>query len=140
SGALSASLTENARKSEQGKLVLADGKTTQLIREGDDWRLEAPLLSSARAATPQEALRLIASAIEARNFEGVMRLVTSRPREVMRKWVDACASGVKAHLGESIEVTNDRATLIWNDGRKRWRVILRKEEGEWRVDDFDLQQ
>src|SRR5262249_38734619 len=110
-----------------------------LVHEVVGWRLETPLLSFARASTPQEALRLFASAVEARNFDAVMRVLTSTRRDGLRQVIDAFVSGLKSHLGESIEVTGDRANLIWSDGKRRWKVTLKKEEGEWRVDDFSPQ-
>jgi hypothetical protein len=59
------------------EVALADGKKTRLVREKKAWRLEQPLLTSSRASTPQEAMRLFATALEDRNFFAVMRLVTS---------------------------------------------------------------
>jgi hypothetical protein len=136
---LGAALREGVQHGERGKLLLGDGKSTQLVHEVNGWRLEAPLLSLARASTPQEALRLFASALEARSFDGVMRVLTSTRRDGLRQVIDGFVSGLKVHVGESVEVTGDRATLIWSDGRRRWKVTLKKEEGEWRVDDFNPQ-
>ena len=101
--------------------------------------METPLFGSARASSPQEALRLFAEALEARSVEGVLRLLTSTRREGLSDVLDKFVAGVKTHSGGEIEITGDRAILKWNDGKNRWKITLRQENGEWRIDDVDMQ-
>lgn len=137
--ALEAGLKDSPSLGEKATVTLSDQKTTTLLHEGGEWHLEAPLMSSARASSPQEALRLFAAAIEARSFEGAMRLLTSTRRDGLNDLLTLFETGVKGHAGGEIEITGDRATLRWNDGKKRWKITLRQENGEWRVDDIDMQ-
>lgn len=136
--ALGRALAAGARLGERARLD-ASGTTTHLVRDDDGWRLESPLLPAARARTPEEALKLLADAIDDRSINGVLRLLTSERQEAVRQLLDDFSTGLRDHLGDSIEVTKDRATLVWSDGTRRWRVVLKREQGAWRVDDFSQQ-
>ena len=52
--------------------------------------------------------------------------------------VEAFERGLKSRLGEPIEVTGDRVFFEWTEGRMRFRVILVRENGEWRVEDVKI--
>jgi hypothetical protein len=116
---------------------LEDGKKTHLVREKKLWRLEQPLLTSSRASTPQEAMRLFAGALEDRNFFAVMRLLTSTRKDGLSTFLDGFVSGLRSNVGREITINNDRAVIEWKEGAKTWKVTLKKEDGEWRVDDVD---
>jgi hypothetical protein len=118
-------------------VALADGKKTRLVREKHFWRLEQPLLTSSRASTPQEAMRLFATALEDRNFFAVMRLLTSTRKDGMQTFLDGFVNGLRSNVGREITINNDRAVIEWKEGAKTWKVTLKKEDGEWRVDDVD---
>jgi hypothetical protein len=132
---LGAGIREEAGLGERARVTLADGKTADLVHEPSGWKLEAPLMAPVRASTPQDALRLLAAAIEARSYEGVLRILTQRRREALSLLVEAFERGLKSRLGEPIEVTGDRVFFEWAEGRMRFRVILVRENGEWRVED-----
>ncbi|HKA86568.1 MAG TPA: hypothetical protein VKE22_02845 [Haliangiales bacterium] len=134
--ALSALLDEGAQSGERGRLTTSDGRSTELVRETSGWRLEAPLLSSARAATPEEVLRQLSGAVEERSIDGILATLTNARRERMSELLGTFAAGLRAHAGDTVDVSGDRATLTWSDGTRRFRVVMRREEGTWRVDDF----
>jgi hypothetical protein len=136
--ALERALAAGARLGERARLD-ASATTTQLVRDDDGWRLDTPLLPAARARTPEEALKLLADAIDDRSINGVLRLLTSERQEAVRQLLDDFSTGLRDHLGDSMEVANDRATLVWSDGTRRWRVVLKREQGSWRIDDFSQQ-
>jgi hypothetical protein len=124
---------------ERARLALPGGTSLRLTHEAGGWRLEAPLLPAERAATAEEALRQLATAVEQRSFPGVFRLLSTEKQEGLRQLLDSFAAGLRAHAKESIEVANDRATLLWTDGTRRWRVVLKREQGGWRIEDFTPQ-
>jgi hypothetical protein len=119
------------------QLTLADGKKTRLVREAGGWRLETPLLTSSRASSPQEAMRLFATALEDRNFYAVARLLTSTRRDGLNAQLDAFVAGLRGSVGREVTIQGDRAIIEWKEGAKTWRVTLKREEGEWRIDDID---
>lgn len=122
---------------QRAKVVLPDGKTASLVGDGNDWRLETPLLYSARAGTPEDALRHFAVALENRNVEALMRVLTSARRAGLGEALLAFVAGLKTHAGSGIERMGDRATLRWSDGKRRWKITLKKEGDAWHVDDID---
>jgi hypothetical protein len=119
------------------EVALPDGKKTRLVREAKVWRLEQPLLTSSRASTPQEAMRLFATALEDRNFFAVMRLLTSTRKDGLGTFLDGFVNGLRSNVGREITINNDRAVIEWKEGAKTWKITLKKEDGEWRVDDVD---
>jgi hypothetical protein len=138
--ALEAGLRDAPSLGEKATVTLSDQKTTSLVHERGEWHMEAPLLGAARASSPQEALALFAAALEDRSVEGVMRLLTSTRRDGLNDQLTLFITGMKSHAGGEIQVTGDRATMQWNDGKHRWKITLRQENGEWRIDDFDVDQ
>jgi hypothetical protein len=135
--AMSASPAEDGAVGAAAEVSLEDGKKTRLVREKRVWRLEQPLLTSSRASTPQEAMRLFATALEDRNFFAVMRLLTSTRKDGLTGFLDGFIAGLRSNVGREITINNDRAVIEWKEGSKTWKITLKKEDGEWRVDDVD---
>jgi hypothetical protein len=134
--ALAAAAATSDAQGENGRIVLADGKTVPLVREGGSWRLEVPLLPSSDASSPQEALRQLAAAMDARNVDGVLRLLTADRQKKLRDTLNNFVENLKQNAGNAVEVVGDRAFLSWNDGKDRWKITLKREDGEWRIDDI----
>jgi hypothetical protein len=134
--ALMSLVDDGAQSGERGRLTTSDGRSADLVRETAGWRLEAPLLSSSRAATPEEALRQLSSAVEERSIDGILATLTNARRERLAELFGAFAGGLRAHAADNVDVSGDRATVTWSDVTRRFRVILKREEGAWRVDDF----
>lgn len=137
--ALESGLRDEPSLGERATVQLVGDKKATLLHESGEWHMEQPLMGSARASSPQEALRLFAAAVEARSFDGALRLLTSTRRDGLVELLTLFETGVKTHAGGEIEITGDRAILKWNDGKKRWKITLRQENGEWRIDDIDMQ-
>jgi len=135
--AMSAAPAEAGDVGAAAEVALEDGKKTRLVREKKFWRLEQPLLTSSRASTPQEAMRLFATALEDRNFFAVMRLLTSTRKDGLSAFLDGFIAGLRSNVGREITINNDRAVIEWKEGAKTWKITLKKEDGEWRVDDVD---
>ena len=68
--------------------------------------------------------------------------MTSRRRDGISQQVDSFVTSLLAHLADPdayVEETGkDRAELRWDDDGRRYRIVLRKEGDEWRVDDIHL--
>jgi hypothetical protein len=128
---------------ERAKITFADGKTATLRREGGSWRLESGLLSATHASSPHVAIELFADALGARSYDDVMRVLTARRRDGLGRQVDLFVTSLRKHLADArhrVEfVGKDRAELAWDDGELHYKVVLRLEGDEWRVDDVHLQ-
>lgn len=127
---------------ERALVTLADGSTVYLVREGDDWRLESPLLAMLRADHPRETLQLFAQALTTHDYEALMRVVTERRRTAIGEMVEHLAASLTQHLQngtETIELLDEnRGELRWDDGDVHYKIVLHKEGGEWRVDDVHI--
>jgi hypothetical protein len=134
---LEESLKGNPDVGERALITFSDGKLVQLEREGKTWRLESELVTRSRAKRPRDAIRLFADAINARDITGVMHVLTKRRREGLEQQVQGFVDGIGKRINDRIdEFGSDRAELRWDENGIRYRIVLRKEEDEWRVDDI----
>jgi hypothetical protein len=134
---LEESLKGNPDVGERALISFSDGKLVQLEREGKMWRLESELVSRSRAKRPRDAIRLFADAIGQRDINGILGVLTQRRRDGLTKQVEGFVAGIGKRINDRIdEFGNDRAELRWDENGIRYRIVLRKEDDEWRVDDI----
>ena len=136
--ALDVAVTRPAGVITRARVPLGDDLAAQLVREADGWRLEAPLLVGGRSETPGAAIGRLAAALEARDVDAALRLLTDTRRASVGELLDRLARGLAARAATQTEVTGDRARVKWHDGKSGWKLELRRENGEWRVDDIDV--
>jgi hypothetical protein len=131
------SLKGNPDVGERALVSFSDGKLVHLEREGKAWRLESELVSRSRAKQPRDAVRLFAEAIAARDLTGVLGVLTQRRRDGLTKQVEGFVAGIGKRINGRIDqFGGDRAELRWDENGLRYRIVLRKEDDEWRVDDI----
>jgi hypothetical protein len=133
---LEESLKGNPDVGERALISFSDGKLVQLEREGKTWRLESELVSRSRAKRPRDAIRLFADAVQQRDVSGVLGILTQRRREGIAKQVEGFVAGIGKHVNGPLEELTDRAELRWDENGIQYRIVLRKEDDEWRVDDI----
>ncbi len=134
---LEESLKGNPDVGERAMISFPDGKLVQLERDGTAWRLESELVSRSRAKRPRDAIRLFADAIAQRDINGVLGVLTQRRRDGLTKQVEGFVAGIGKRINDRIdEFGTDRAELRWDENGIRYRIVLRKEDDEWRVDDI----
>lgn len=137
--ALEDSLKGTPDLGETARVDYADGNVVNLVREAGAWRLESALVSRYHAGTPHVAVRVFADALAARDYNGVMRILTQRRRAGIVHEVDSFTTALIAHLdGEITFVGKTRAELRWEQDGKRYKVVLQREGDEWRIDDIDI--
>jgi len=124
---------------ERAAVFYADGKSVQLEREGDTWRLESALVSRVRASRPRDAIRQLAEALRSRDLAGALRVLTARRRDGLARQIEGFVAGISRRIDDKIEeIGTDRAELRWDENGIRYRIVLRKEDGEWRIDDIHV--
>jgi hypothetical protein len=130
------SIKGNPDVGERALISFSDGKLVQLEREGKTWRLESELVSRSRAKRPSDALRMFADAVAARDIGAALATLTQRRRDGLVRQIQGFITGLGKHVGGPIEEGNDRAELRWDENGIRYRIVLRKEDDEWRIDDI----
>jgi hypothetical protein len=122
---------------EGGLASYADGKMVALEREGKAWRLESALVSHSRASRPRDAIRMFAESLSHHDLEGVLRTLTTRRRSGLSAQLQGFLDGLERRIDDKIdEIGSDRAELRWDENEIQYRIVLRKEDGEWRIDDI----
>lgn len=134
--ALEETLEGNPDVGERALISFSDGKLVQLEREGKTWRLESELVSRSRAKRPRDAIRLFADAIAARDVGAVLGVLTKRRRDGLSRQIEGFITGIQKHASGPLDEFGDRAELRWDQNGVRYRIVLRKEDDEWRVDDI----
>lgn len=125
---------------ERAAVTFADGKQVDLVRDQGPWRVEAPLVSRTHAARPREAVRMFAEAIRAHDLDAFLHSLTRRRREGLMRQLDGFLAGLERKVDGTIEeIGTDRAELRWDEGGMRYRIVVRKEDGAWLVDDIHIQ-
>lgn len=117
----------------------SDGKSVPLERDGKTWRVEAPLVTRAQTPRPRDAIVAFANALEQRDVAAALSVLSKRHREALGRQIEGFLNGIGKHLNDVIdEYEGDRAELRWDEGGIRYRVILLREDGEWRIDDVSI--
>lgn len=136
---LDAALREAPDVDERALATYADGRTIGLEREGGRWRLDDALVSRVRASRPRDAIKMFAASLRARDLEGVLRTLTLRRREGLARQVEGFLAGLDRKVDGRLEdIGTDRAELRWDEHGMRFRIVLRLEDGEWRIDDIHV--
>jgi len=133
---LRASLRGPRAIDEWAAVVFPDGGRVPLARDDDGWRLTSTALGEAHAATPVEALRQLAQALEARRFDLVVNLLGEPLRSEVERQLRERLEQLRAALdqGRELEVVGDRARLQYGPG---FRIDLHRQGGEWRIHDLN---
>jgi hypothetical protein len=134
---LEESLKGNPDVGERARISYADGKLVELQREGKAWRLESELIGRSRAKDPHDAIRLFADAVGARDVNGALDVLTQRRRDGLVKQVAGFITGLAKHQHDRLDPESaDHAELRWDENGIRYRIVLKKENDEWRIDDI----
>jgi hypothetical protein len=136
---LDAALRADPDVDERALVTYADGRTLALEREATRWRLEDALVSRVRATRPRDAIKMFAQALRNRDLEAVLRTLTLRRREGLAHQIEGFLAGIDRKVdGKFEEIGTDRAELRWDERGLRFRIVLRREDDEWRIDDIHV--
>ena len=129
-------LKGNPDVGERARVSFSDGKIVPLERDGQRWLLESELVSRSRAKRPRDALRVFSDALSSRDVGALLGVLTQRRREGLMKQIGGFVGGLDKRINDKMEEYPDRAELRWDENGIRYRIVLRKEDEEWRVDDI----
>lgn len=135
---LDAALRADPDVDERARVTYPDGRTVGLEREGARWRLEDALVSRVRARQPRDAIKMFAQAMRQRDLEGVLRTLTLRRREGLARQIEGFLAGIDRKVDGKLETGTDRAVLRWDEKGLQFRIVLRREDDEWRIDDIHI--
>ena len=133
---LEESLKGNPDVGERARVTFKDGKVVALERDGQRWLLESELVSRSRAKRPRDAIRVFADALESRDVGALLGVLTQRRREGLMKQIGGFVSGLERRVNDKMDEYPDRAELRWDENGIRYRIVLKREDDEWRVDDI----
>lgn len=123
-------------------VVYPDGQTVHIVQEDGAWHLESAIVAPEHASGPHDAVRIFVRALEMRDIRRVMRILTVRRQDSIGAQLDAFVTSLGRRLAgadNTIEIFGkDRAELRWDDDGRQYKIVLRKEGDEWRVDDVHL--
>ncbi|MEZ4363141.1 MAG: hypothetical protein R3B48_23405 [Kofleriaceae bacterium] len=136
--ALEATLRGAPDVGERAYVRYADGTAIPLERDGRVWTLEAPLAARPQAPRPRDAIRAFADAVERRDVDAALDLLTAQRREGLARQIAGFLHGFSKHVFDEVEEHGDAAELRWDEDGIRYRIMLRREAGEWRVDDISI--
>ncbi len=116
-----------------------DGKVIAMTHEGSAWHLERALMGRVVASSPRDAVRALTRSLANADFAGFVRVLSKRKREALIKMLSAFSDSLDNHRDHFIQhIGDDRAQMRWEDRSGRYRIDLVREQGEWRIDDFDV--
>jgi hypothetical protein len=133
--AAASATSANARVETLARVNYSSGEhSASLVLEDGKFRIAAAAALPAHAASPEDALQELREVLTRRSFAGLLRVLT----------VDA-GRALDAQLASVVEALGDPATVeLEVDGRRATArlpgghtVKLEREDGAWRVRDFD---
>ena len=119
-------------------LLLPGTDVVDLVRNGGGWRLSRALVSSRSPRTPEDAVRELARRLERDGLGSWAELATDCVREAQQARLERLVVGLSAHASETVTLSETRAVLAWRDDQDRFRVKLRRQGSDWRIEDVLL--
>jgi hypothetical protein len=130
-----AALTQpGARVAATARLRYADGEEAALdLRDGRYWVTSAGALPGG-GRTPEEAIAQLRRVLARRSYAGLMRVLSPATRAAIENDVRSFVDGLNEPATLPVQITGDAATVPVPGGHQ---VKLKREDGIWRVEDFD---
>jgi hypothetical protein len=122
------------RLSVEATLVQGDDRSARLVLEDGSVRVAAASALPAAARAPVDALRELRAVLERRSYEGLLRVLTRAARESLEDSLEALVRALQEPATQHLQIEGRRATARLPGGHT---VKLEREDGVWRVKDFD---
>jgi hypothetical protein len=111
-----------------------DGEDAELEIEDGRFRVGTAGALPAGARTPAQALAELRAALARRSYSALMRVLSSETRTAIENDLKTLVTGLEQPATLDIKVTGDKAEVQVPGGHI---VKLKREDGVWRVEDFD---
>lgn len=124
----------------RASVELSDGRAWPLVRDPDRWRVAAAHPLEPGGDTPEDALRRLIAAIDARDFDALVGLLAEPLRTTVEQALADRVSRLKTavrHGGIEMSGSNSSGTSARLRYDARYHIDLVLENGRWRVADFN---
>jgi len=124
----------------RASVELPDGRAWPLVRDADRWRVAAAHPLEPGGDTPEDALRRLLAAIDARDFDALLGLLAEPLRTTIEQALADRVSRLKTAVRHGgIEMSGSSSSGISARLRydARYHIDLVLENGRWRVADFN---
>jgi hypothetical protein len=133
--AVSAAATApSAQLETTARVNYGDGHSASVVLEDGAFRVAAAAALPAHAATPEAALQELREVLARRSFAGLLRVLTADAGTTLDSHLASVVTALADPAAAEIEVDGRRATVRLRGGHT---VKLEREDGAWRVRDFD---
>lgn len=126
--------SNGARIESVARLRFDDGEEAVLQLSNDGFRVSAAGLLPGGASTPEQALDQLRRALARRSYPALLRVLSPATRAAVEHDLRSLVIGLERPSALPIEVLGESANVVVTGGH---RVKLRRENGIWRVEDFD---
>jgi hypothetical protein len=110
------------------------------VRDPDRWRIAAPHPLEPGGDTPEDTLRRLVAAIDARDFDALLALLAEPLRTTLEQALADRAAKLKSAIRRGgVEISGSSASGSTARLRydARYHIDLVQENGRWRVADFN---
>lgn len=125
---------ERAQVHVEGRARFVDGQIATFTVEQGELKLQAAAALPARATTPAQALSELRAALERRSYAALMMVLTRDSAGGFEDKLRSLVTALQNPEALEIHVEAGRAVIELPQGH---RVELRKEDGLWKVRDFE---
>ena len=127
-------LAPDSRVAATARVRYPDGEEAALeLAHGRYWVTAAGALPGG-GRTPEEALEQLRRVLARRSYDGLLRVLSAETRAAVEHDVRAIVEGLGEPEELPVKIDGDAATVGVPGGHQ---VKLRRQEGVWRVEDFD---
>jgi hypothetical protein len=114
---------------------LPDGRAWPLAHDDGAWRLAATRPLDPGGDTPEDALRRLIAALEARDFDALSALLAEPLRSTLEQALAERLARLKATVRRGgLEASGNTARIRYDS---RYHLDLIQENGRWRIADFN---
>lgn len=110
------------------------GRSAELVRDPNGWRLDQPRRGEMGPGSPEEALARLVRALDGHDFDALLGLCAAPLRAALEHALSDRLAALRPLVGRPIGHAPDRASLSYGDDH---HIDFVKENGVWRVADFN---